>query len=342
MGQGVNARIAHLVSEEFGIRRHDVRVMATQTDKNPNTSPTAASSGTDINGAAAVLAARKIKERLSFVAAQILKLPESRWAKHTAGLGTELEIETPSPVSHPHDPNADAEWKTGIATYYGIAFKNGYVFDERNPAEKVSFEAVVNEAYLNRISLADHAHYRIPDLSFNKLTGKGNAFLYFTQGTACNEVSIDRDTGEVKVLRTDILMDLGRPINYGLDTGQVVGGFIQGMGWVTNEKLFYDQGGALLSHAPSTYKIPSVQDTPRVFNIEILENDQNKVGLRGMKAIGEPPLLLALGVWTAIHDALKKLPHYQDEYPVMELPATGEEILRAMQPELFESFAVKQ
>jgi xanthine dehydrogenase large subunit len=335
MGQGVNARVSQLISEELGIDRSHIRMMATSTDKNPNTSPTAASSGTDLNGAAAILACRKIKERLSYVASNLFKTPEERWAKNTAGLGTESEVETPLLTGDVNDPNADAVWKTGIAPYYGIEFKDGHVFDEKNSSEKISFEALVNEAYLNRVSLAEHAHYRIPGLSFNKLTGKGDAFLYFTQGVACNEVSIDCDTGETKVLRTDILMDLGRPINQGLDVGQVIGGYIQGMGWVTTEKLFYNNEGALLSHAPSTYKIPSVHDTPRVFNVDLLSNDENRVALRGMKAVGEPPLLLALGVWTAIHDALKKLPHFSASYPRMELPATQEEILRAMKPELF-------
>lgn len=338
MGQGVNARIAQIISEEFGLPRDHVRLMPTATDKNGNTSPTAASSGTDLNGAAALLAARKIKSRLSALAAQLLTLPRERWASVTAGLGTELEIEAPTANPEQNDPNADAVWETGIATYQGIRFEKGFVFHEDAPANRIAFADLVNEAYLNRISLSDYAHYRIPGLSFNKLTGKGDAFLYFTQGVAANEVQIDLDTGEVKVLRVDILMDLGRPINEALDLGQVTGAFIQGMGWVTTEKLYYDSKGYLLAHSPSTYKIPSVQDTPRDFRVELLPNTENRVALRGMKAVGEPPLLLAIGVWTAIHDALSYLPEYHGRYPRLELPATQEEVLRAMLPTKFAHF----
>lgn len=340
MGQGVNARIAQLVAEELGIPRHQVRLMPTSTDKNANTSPTAASSGTDLNGAAALLAARKIKSRLSALALRLFEVPESRWARHTAGLGTEPEIEVQGLDREIHDPNEGADWPTGVATYHGVVFKDGLIHCPENLSAQachrhLSFAALVNEAYHSRISLSDYAFYRFPGLSFNKETGKGKAFLYYTQGVAASEVSVNRYTGEVKVLRADILMDLGRPINEGLDLGQVTGGFIQGMGWVTTEKLFYNKAGALLSHSPSTYKIPSIQDTPRVFRIELLRNEQNTTTVRGTKAVGEPPLLLSLSVWTAIHDALKGLSHYRSRYPRLELPATQEEVLRGLMPESF-------
>jgi xanthine dehydrogenase large subunit len=308
--------------------------MPTSTDKNANTSPTAASSGTDLNGAAAVLAARKIKRRLSQLCAALVDLPEARWAKHTAGLGTEPEIAVDEVLAG-NDPNADADWKSGVAEFHGIAFEGGFAYPKDRPEKRIGFHELVNEAYHHRISLSDYAHYRIPGLSFNKLTGKGDAFLYYTQGTACNEVSVDLDTGEVKVLDVEILMDLGRPINESLDLGQVSGGFIQGMGWVTTEKLYYNGEGALRSHSPSTYKIPNVQDVPRRFRLDFLPNEENFANLRGTKAVGEPPLLLALGVWTAIHDALKGLPQYRDRYPRMELPATQEEVLRAIYPARF-------
>jgi xanthine dehydrogenase large subunit len=327
--------VAELVASELGIPRDDVRVLPTSTDRNANTSPTAASSGTDLNGAAAILAARRIKARLSELAAQVLELPETKWARHTAALGTEPEIVV-DPGPRTNDPNEGAEWSSGIATYHGMRFENGFVFPSSgDPAKKISFSALVNEAYHHRISLSDYAHYRIPGLSFNKMTGQGQAFLYYTQGVACSEVSVDPSSGEVKVLRVDILMDVGRPINEGLDLGQVTGAFVQGMGWVTTEKLFYNGHGLLLSHSPSTYKIPNVQDTPRVFNARLLENGRNTKNLRGTKAVGEPPLMLALSVWTAIHDALKGLRHYQSAYPDLELPATQEQVLRAIWPEKF-------
>jgi xanthine dehydrogenase large subunit len=337
MGQGVNARIAEVVSQEFGIPRDQVRMMATATDKNANTSPTAASSGTDLNGAAAVLAVRRIKARLSELALKLFDIPESRWARHTAGLGTEPEIA----VSHgpqTNDPNEGADWETGVAQFSGVEFKDGHVFRAGRVGKeggRISFAGLVNEAYHHRISLSEYAHYHFPGLSFNKLTGQGNAFLYYTQGVAASEVSVDPVTGKVKVLRVDLLMDLGRPISEGLDIGQVTGGFVQGMGWVTTEKLFYNGAGALLSHSPSTYKIPNVQDTPREFNVALLENTENRRNLRGTKAVGEPPLLLSLSVWTAIHDAMKHLKQYESDYPNLELPATQEEVLRGLWPEKF-------
>ena len=131
--------------------------------------------------------------------------------------------------------------------------------DKSNPNIRISFKDLIIDAYLNRISLSDYAHYKIPGIEFNKLTGEGDAFLYFTQGIACSEVTLNRDTGELKVDHVDIQMDLGRPIQYDLDVGQVAGAFIQGMGWVTTENLFYNDQGLLLSHAPSTYKIPNIQ-----------------------------------------------------------------------------------
>jgi xanthine dehydrogenase large subunit len=338
MGQGVNARIAELVTSELGLRRSDARVMPTRTDKNANTSPTAASSGTDINGAAALLATRKIKKRLSELALKLLDIPKDKWASKTAGLGTEPEVELHGEPLHVNDPNEGAEWVSGIATYYGIGFKDGWVYHPDHLEKKMEFKYLVLEAYLNRISLSDYAFYKIPGIEFNKMTGEGDAFLYFTQGTACTEVSLNRISGEVKVLRTDILMDLGRPVNEDLDRGQVSGAFIQGLGWLTTENLFYNDQGYLLSHAPSTYKIPNIQDTPRTFNIKLFQNDENVKNVRGTKAVGEPPLLLAISAWTAVNDALRSLPLYEKSYPNIRIPATSENVLRAMMPERFKAW----
>jgi xanthine dehydrogenase large subunit len=136
-------------------------------------------------------------------------------------------------------------------------------------------------------------------------------------------------------------MDLGRPVNEALDVSQVTGAFIQGMGWVTTEKLYYTGDGALLSHAPSTYKIPNIQDTPRDFRIELISNEENRANVRGTKAVGEPPLLLALSVWTAIADAVRFAPEAECRLPQLEIPATQEECLRAMQPEQFRKWERK-
>ena len=339
MGQGVNARIAKLVADELGLPSTQARVMPTSTEKNANTSPTAASSGTDLNGSAAVLAVRKIKGRLSELAAKLLTTPQNQWAKHTAAIGTANEIEV---NDHPYTkmiPNEAVDWTSGTFSFNDIVFTEGSVFHAKDPKNKISFLDLVNEAYLNRISLCDYAYYRTPHLAFDKTTGKGRAFLYFSQGTAASEVKINRLTGEVKVVRTDILMDLGRPVIEGLDMGQVYGGFIQGMGWMTTENLFYNADGLLLSHSPSTYKIPSIQDIPRTFNVEFFENDNNHSNLRGTKASGEPPLLLSISVWTAIHDALKSLPHFAKEFPRLQIPATQEAVLRAICPDKFARYS---
>lgn len=338
MGQGVNARIAEMVTHELGLPRNASRVMPTRTDKNANTSPTAASSGTDINGAAALLATRKIKKRLSELALKLLDIPREKWASKTAGLGSEPEVILDDPHLNENDPNAGAEWKSGKATYFEMEFQDGWVFHPKHLDKKIEFKYLVLEAYLNRISLSDYAFYKIPGIEFNKLTGQGDAFLYFSQGAACTEVELNKLTGEVKVLRTDILMDLGRPVNEDLDLGQISGAYIQGLGWVTTENLVYNDQGLLLSHAPSTYKIPNIQDIPRTFNIKLLENDENYSNVRGTKAVGEPPLLLALSAWTAVTNALTYLPHHQETYPEVKIPATNENVLRAISPERFKAW----
>jgi len=338
MGQGVNARIAEMVTSELGLDRDQARIMPTRTDKNANTSPTAASSGTDLNGAAAILATRKIKYRLSQIALQLLSIKPELWPSKTAGLGAQPELNLTHKNLDDNDPNLHADWSTGIATFFDIIFQDGMVFHKNNPQQKISFQQLALESYLSRVSLSDYAFYKIPNLNYNKLTGSGEAFLYFTQGAACSEVSINRDTGEVKVLKTDILMDLGKSVNHDLDIGQISGAFVQGMGWVTTENLVYNSEGLLLSHAPSTYKIPNVQDTPREFNIELFKNEENFSNVRGTKAVGEPPLLLAISVWTAIQRALQALPQYKQQYPKIRIPATSESVLRAIYPEKFKHY----
>jgi xanthine dehydrogenase large subunit len=311
MGQGVNARIAALVAEEFGIPRASVRVMPTSTEKNANTSPTAASVGTDLNGAAAMDAARRIRVRMERLAARLATTPKEQWPSRTAALGSAPEV-------------VCGEESLALAVC-GIPFAQ-----------------LACECIRNRVSICEYGTFITPHLTFNKLTGTGRAFRYFTQGVACSEVEVDTMTGEVKVRRVDILMDAGHPINRALDLGQVYGGFVQGMGWVTTEHLVYDERGKLLSHSPSTYKIPSVQDIPREWHVELLDNQGNAENIRGTKATGEPPLLLALSVWTAIRDAVQSSRRQRSRAgarasPVLGLaiPATPERILRALWPESF-------
>jgi xanthine dehydrogenase large subunit len=262
MGQGVNTKIRQLVADELGVPLQRVQVMTTSTEKNNNTSATAASSGADLNGGAAVDACRRIRARLDEV------------AKH-----------------------------------YG---------------ETLSWESLVKLAYQNRVSLGERGFYATPRLDWDWTSGRGTPFLYFTMGTACSEVLIDRFTGELKVLRSDVLMDIGKPINPGVDRGQLVGGFIQGMGWVTTEELRYTPSGELLSHSPTTYKIPNVNDLPEQFSMQWLDVE-NPVNVGGSKAVGEPPLLMAISVWTAVKHALTFVSN--GDLARLRLPATNEEIL---------------
>jgi len=291
MGQGVHTRVRQIVADELGVGYDRVIVGATRTDKNHNTSPTAASSGTDLNGAAAADACAKLRERLANFAAPIL-------AKADDGL-----------VSSPAH----------------ICFLNNEVFDARHPERRMKWNDLICRAYIERINLGERGFYITPGVDFNRDTGKGHPFLYYTNGAAVSEVLIDRFTGETRVTRVDLLMDAGVPINPGLDRGQIVGGFIQGMGWVTTEELKYSPAGNLLSYSPTTYKIPAVSDTPDVFNVSLLHNPDNVVSIKRSKALGEPPLLLGISVWTAVKNALSYAS--QNDVAKLSLPATGEEIL---------------
>ena len=299
MGQGVNTKMQQIAAFSFGISHKHVVVMPTSTEKNHNTSPTAASSGADINGGAVLKACESIKETLRWVFEQQHSGVIYDGIKEMPALDLRVDL------SH-------------------IEFVDGKI---KNSKKNISmdFKDILKIAYLNQFSLAGYAFYKTPDLGFDKSTHKGRAFNYFTNGAAVSEVEIDEYTGELKVLRTDILMDLGRPINPGIDIGQVSGAFIQGMGWVTTENLFYHENGKLLSHSPTTYKIPNIQDIPRVFNIELLENHTNTRNVVRSKAVGEPPLLLGSSVWTAVKNAL----HYRskDKLPHITSPATNEVIL---------------
>jgi xanthine dehydrogenase large subunit len=294
MGQGLNVKIRQLVADEFGLPTERVLIMPTSTEKNINTSPTAASAGTDLNGAAAVNACREIKSRLAVFAARQLMSAE-------LGLGESSN---------------------------SIVFEDGHVLDVRHPQRRIPFGELCGAARRERVDLGARGFYATPGVDFNRETGRGNPFFYFTQGAAVAEVKIDRFTGELTVPRVDMLMDIGRSINPGVDMGQIIGGFIQGMGWVTGECLVYNERGELLSHSPTTYKIPAVTDVPPIFNCQLFPNDDNTDNVASSKAVGEPPLMHSLCVWTAVKHALGCV------LPVaasaLRLPAAGEEILRCL------------
>ncbi len=300
MGQGVNTKIQQIVAHAFGIPAPDVKVMATSTEKNHNTSPTAASSGSDINGSAALKASLEIKTRLS-------------WLYHNILIGTTMNDIAECPAVDLNQIN--------LSEFH---FHDGHVVHLPS-GQTISWTELVKKAYLNRMSLGEYAHFKTEGLGFDKARSMGTPFNYFTNGVAVSEVEVDTWTGESKVLRADILMDLGRPLNPGIDHGQVTGAFIQGMGWVTSEKLFYNKEGKLLSHSPTTYKIPSIQDTPRVFNVAFIENQENHQNVHRSKAVGEPPFLLGISVWTALKNALRY--KSAEKIPNIKSPATPEELL---------------
>ena len=179
-----------------------------------------------------------------------------------------------------------------------------------------------------RVNLGERGFYATPGVDYNRETGKGHPFLYFTNGVACAEVLIDRFTGDLRVTRVDLLMDIGQSINPGIDRGQITGGFIQGMGWCTTEELMYSPTGELSSHSPTTYKIPNISDVPDVFNVDTIDNPDNIVSLKKSKAVGEPPLLLGASVFTAIKNALSYAG--KGAIPQLQLPATPEQILMTL------------
>jgi xanthine dehydrogenase large subunit len=292
MGQGLNTKIRQLVADQFALPLDAVLLMPTSTEKNNNTSPTAASASTDLNGTAAVRACEVLRQRLAEVAARHFASPED-----------------------------------GLEASPGhVRFENGQVFDLRKPAVRLRFPELVGLAYEQRIDLGERGFYATPGVDFNRETGRGNPFLYYTNGAAVAEVLIDRFTGDVKVTRVDLLIDIGRSINPGIDRGQVVGGFVQGMGWATTEDLRYSVSGELLSHSPTTYKIPHVTDLPPIFNVDFFVNDENRLNIYNSKAVGEPPLLLGISVWAAVKQALASVSG--GPAPRLNLPATNEEVLR--------------
>ncbi len=284
MGQGLYIKVAQVVAEELGIGIDRVRATATRTDKVPNTAPTAASSGSDLNGMAALRAARAIRRRLAGLAARLCQVREA-----------------------------------------DVAFRGGMV---RVGKETIPFERLTQLAFTERVSLSATGYYATPKITWDRDTASGRPFLYFAGGAACSEVTVDIETGEMRVDRVDILHDAGRSLNPAIDMGQIEGGFVQGMGWLTTEELVFGADGRLLTHAPSTYKIPTCSDVPADFRVELFEPGRNREpAVHRSKAVGEPPLMLALSVFSAITHALASLA--PGRVPPLDAPATPEAILRA-------------
>jgi xanthine dehydrogenase large subunit len=284
MGQGLYMKVAQVVAEEFGVPVARVRITATTTAKVPNTAPTAASAGTDLNAMAARNAARAIRDRLTDFAARTY--------------GVERHM---------------------------IRYRDGMVFAGNFG---VPFGELTRMAVLARVHLSSTGFYATPKITWNRAEGKGRPFLYFAYGAACSEVIVDTLTGENRVTRVDILHDVGRSLNPAIDRGQIEGGFVQGMGWLTTEELVHDARGKLRTHAPSTYKIPVASDVPEDFRVAFWDGPNREETIYASKAVGEPPVMLATSVHRAIADAIHSL--RPGTAPPLDAPATPEAVLRAV------------
>lgn len=294
MGQGLYTKIQQIAAAELGIHPDRIKVNATNTSKVPNASATAASSGSDLNGMAVKNAIDTLKERLKV---------------HAAALLAKEDIST---------------------TAENICFENDLIFDPQHRSQAIPFEKLVSSAYLAQISLSATGYYRTPDIHFNRETGQGRPFHYYAFGMAVSEVSVDCLTGRVKLLRTDILHDVGQSLNEAIDLGQVEGGFIQGVGWCTSEEIKWNDKGLILNASPDTYKIPGVRDIPEVFKVELLKGAPQPGTIRRSKAVGEPPFMLAFSVWLAIKDAISATAEHAKE-PDFNLPATHETIVLSIE-----------
>lgn len=285
MGQGLYQKVAQVVADEFGVTLDKVRITATNTSKVPNTGPTAASSGTDLNAMAAKKAAEVIKGRLvEFLCAE-------------------------------HKVTSDL-----------VRFENNKVIVGE---KSFRLAEVAKAAHMARIQMSHAGFYATPGITWDRETITGRPFYYFAFGGACAEVTIDTMTGEMTVDRVDILHDVGHSLNPAIDIGQIEGGFVQGMGWLTTEELWWDELGRLRTHAPSTYKIPTASDIPADFNVNLYQGRGNpQETIYRSKAVGEPPVMLANAVFCAINDAVASLK--PGVVPDLNAPATPEAIMKAV------------
>jgi xanthine dehydrogenase large subunit len=293
MGQGLHTKMLQVASKALGVNISRFRMMHTSTDKVPNTSATAASSGSDLNGQAILDACETLKNRLAPIAAKILNLD-----------GAEEFI-----------------------------FEDDWVYCRSYPSARVSFAELVTQAYSDRISLSATGYYRTPNIYWDAATGKGRPFYYFAYGAAVSEVEVDGFTGTFKLRQVDIVHDVGESLNPLVDRGQIEGGFVQGMGWLTMEELVWDKKGQLRTYAPSTYKIPTISEIPENFHLHLLERASQEGVIYGSKAVGEPPLMLAISVREAIRDAIVAFGNKEvsDFYISLASPATPEVILLAIE-----------
>ncbi|MGF0334864.1 xanthine dehydrogenase molybdopterin binding subunit, partial [Ectopseudomonas toyotomiensis] len=283
MGQGLNTKVAQVVAEVFQVDIERIQITATNTDKVPNTSPTAASSGADLNGMAAKNAAETIKQRLvDFLVREYKVTPED------------------------------------------VEFRNGQV---RVRDHFLSFEEMIQKAYFGQVSLSSTGFYRTPKIYYDRDKAAGRPFYYYAYGVACVEVLVDTLTGEYRMLRGDILHDVGDSLNPAIDIGQVEGAFVQGMGWLTMEELVWNAKGKLMTNGPASYKIPAIADMPIDLRVKLVENRKNPEDtVFHSKAVGEPPFMLGIAAWCALKDAVASLADYKVQ-PQIDAPATPERVL---------------
>nr|WP_322941089.1 xanthine dehydrogenase molybdopterin binding subunit [Pseudomonas sp. s4] len=283
MGQGLNTKVAQVVAEVFQVDIERIQITATNTDKVPNTSPTAASSGADLNGMAAKNAAETIKQRLvDFLVREYKVTPED------------------------------------------VEFRNGQV---RVRDHFLSFEEMIQKAYFGQVSLSSTGFYRTPKIFYDRDQARGRPFYYYAYGVACVEVLVDTLTGEYRMLRGDILHDVGDSLNPAIDIGQVEGAFVQGMGWLTTEELVWNAKGKLMTNGPASYKIPAIADMPIDLRVKLVENRKNPEDtVFHSKAVGEPPFMLGIAAWCALKDAVASLADYKVQ-PQIDAPATPERVL---------------
>ena len=292
MGQGLHTKMLTICAHELGVTLNHIRMMNTATDKVPNTSATAASSGSDLNGQAVALACRTLITRLRPVAATLFDFA---------------------------DPDSEAA---------NVRFEGGLVSHPQRTTN-LTFEAVTQAAYMAQVSLSATGFYRTPNIHYNRSTGQGKPFHYFAYGGAVLEVEVNGLTGEHRLTKVDILHDVGQSLVPSIDRGQIEGGFIQGLGWLTREELSFSDSGFLLTHSPDTYKIPAYGDAPKHFKVDLLKQADQFDVIHGSKAVGEPPFLLALGVLNALRQAIGSY-HPQGVVEALPIPCTPEAILSAI------------
>ena len=290
MGQGLHTKMMTICSHELGVPLNRVRLMTTSTEKVPNTSATAASSGSDLNGEAVRRACVTLRERLRPIAAELL----------------------------------------GVTDAEKIVFADGQVYVPDREGCSVAFEAVTGSAYMNQISLATTGYYRTPGIVYDASVGRGKPFHYFAYGGAVTELELNGLTGEHRILRADILHDVGSSLVPSIDRGQVEGAYIQGVGWLTCEELIYDSAGVLRTHSPDTYKIPAIGDAPIDFNVALLDHAPQHDVVHGSKAVGEPPFVLGISVVNAMRHAVGGFRTTKKEV-ALGIPCTPEAILRAVE-----------